>query len=292
MKIFGKKTLLRESPIRLSEGWVAEKLRLSAPEKPAFVIGCGRSGTTILGKSLQQHPQICYLNEQRHLWYSCYPETDISTKYRDQRNGRLFMTAADTRDDATLKLHSLFKLQCIKYHAPQLVDKLPVNSLRISFIKAIFPDARFIHIVRDGREVARSITKKLDRGSWFAKNPIKWAELQQLGREQLHLDVDRLCIENYDKALLEWAVNTHAVVTAMDSGADEDFMEVSYQSFIDEPIASIRRCIDFLGLDQSSKVENYVAANVRRRNKAIKNIDFSDQELAIAGTLLHRYANA
>ena len=35
---------------------------------PVFIIGCGRSGTTILGKTLSNHPKIKYLNERRDLY--------------------------------------------------------------------------------------------------------------------------------------------------------------------------------------------------------------------------------
>ena len=36
---------------------------------PVFIIGCGRSGTTILGDTLSKHPKIEYLNERRDLWH-------------------------------------------------------------------------------------------------------------------------------------------------------------------------------------------------------------------------------
>ena len=50
---------------------------------PVFIIGCGRSGTTILGKTLSSHPEIKYLNERRDLWHKSYPEFNISTHEQD-----------------------------------------------------------------------------------------------------------------------------------------------------------------------------------------------------------------
>ena len=44
---------------------------------PVFSIGCGRSGTTILGNTLSQHPDIKYLNERRDVWHRAYPEFNI-----------------------------------------------------------------------------------------------------------------------------------------------------------------------------------------------------------------------
>jgi hypothetical protein len=62
-------------------GNIARSVYSSLPfpglERPVFIIGCGRSGTTILGATLAQHQLVTYLNEPCHLWFSAYPETDI-----------------------------------------------------------------------------------------------------------------------------------------------------------------------------------------------------------------------
>ncbi|MBN1225030.1 MAG: sulfotransferase [Candidatus Aminicenantes bacterium] len=43
---------------------------------------------------------------------------------------------------------------------PVLIEKLPINNFRLNLILRIFPDARFIHIYRNGLEVARSMDGK------------------------------------------------------------------------------------------------------------------------------------
>jgi hypothetical protein len=44
---------------------------------PVFIIGCGRSGTTILGQVLSAHPEVYYLFEPYHLWAAIDPMTDV-----------------------------------------------------------------------------------------------------------------------------------------------------------------------------------------------------------------------
>src|SRR5436190_22514624 len=44
--------------------------------KPIFILGIGRSGTTILGSLMSIHKDVGFLNEPKALWYSILPETD------------------------------------------------------------------------------------------------------------------------------------------------------------------------------------------------------------------------
>ena len=147
--------------------------------RPVFIIGCGRSGTTILGFALSKHKDVTYLNEPRHLWFSAYPETDIWTPEARTRNGKLVLTATDTEPGKNAKLSQLFQFESIKSGKPILVEKLPVNNFRLEFIQEIFPDAHFIHIYRNGLEVARSIEKRSNAGAWFGANAYKWEKLTE-----------------------------------------------------------------------------------------------------------------
>jgi hypothetical protein len=44
-----------------------------------------------------------------------------------------------------------------------VIDKSPRNCLKVPFLRAIFPEARFVHIIRDGRDVTLSIHKEWQR---------------------------------------------------------------------------------------------------------------------------------
>src|SRR5215212_6691597 len=62
-------------------------LPVQGVSRPVFILGCGRSGTTIFGAALSKHKSITYLNEPRHLWFAAYPETDIWTQRAARRKG-------------------------------------------------------------------------------------------------------------------------------------------------------------------------------------------------------------
>ena len=146
---------------------------------PVFILGCGRSGTTILGNALSRHSKITYLNERRDLWFLAYPETDIWTNKSVKRNGKLLLTAADAETGKSKMLRQLFFEEAAKNKRQLLVEKLPINNFRVDFINEIFPEARFVHIYRNGFEVAKSIEKLSKQGQWYGYNNYKWNLLVQ-----------------------------------------------------------------------------------------------------------------
>jgi len=114
---------------------------------PIFVIGAPRSGTSILGRILSSHPSLCYSNEPRFVWrygndeksdalLPCHLNTGIRDHIRDH-----FSTVVEQGDGT------------------RLLEKHPSNSLRMAFINEIFPDAVFVHVIRDGYESIASIKR-------------------------------------------------------------------------------------------------------------------------------------
>jgi hypothetical protein len=164
---------------------IYSKLPFPGISHPLFIIGCGRSGTTILGRSLSEHRKITYLNEPRHLWFSAFPETDIWTAKAHARNGKLFLTEADADPQKGKKLSRFFRFETIINRKPVLIEKLPINNFRLHFIRQIFPDARFIHIYRNGLEVARSIEKASEKGGCFGSGCYKWKHYNQTKTKSL-----------------------------------------------------------------------------------------------------------
>jgi hypothetical protein len=203
---------LKDGVVDISRS-VYSSLPLPGVDRPVFIVGCGRSGTTILGTALSKHRHIAYLNEPDHLWTRAYPEADVWTARARARGGRLALTAADVERRKSRKLGRLFRFEAIRAGRPVLVEKLPVNNFRLDFIHRIFPDARFVHIYRNGLEVARSIEKVCQQGlaAWFGADSYKWDELAgyAAGREDTK-GLPALCATDFERGLLEWRLSTGA----------------------------------------------------------------------------------
>jgi Sulfotransferase family len=259
---------------------------------PVFIIGCGRSGTTILGKSLSKHRKITYLNEPRHIWFSAYPETDIWTSKAHSRNGKLVLTGADFDLKKSKKLSRLFRFMTIVRRRPVFVEKLPINNFRLNFIHKIFPDARFIHIYRNGLEVARSIGKACKSMKWFGANSYKWHMLTHYARNSHDTkDLPELCSTDYDKGLLEWRLSTETVVTFLRSLLETAFIEVNYNEFTDNPVETISKLIEFIDVDHDPNVEAFVSDRVIRKSSRLGSETISEKDLIIGGKLLQLSAD-
>jgi hypothetical protein len=255
-------------------------------EKIVFILGCGRSGTTILGRSLSCHPKITYLHEPRHLWSACYPETDIWSHMAIGRKGKLVLTAEDVREKDSHHLSKLFLNEAIKTGKPILVEKLPINNFRLRFIYSIFPEANFIHILRNGIEVAKSIEKRVPLG-WFGYNNYKWNLLVDHARSQSHtFEIVDVCTNDYERGLLEWRLSLEAIYSFVPTIPKESFLEITYDDFVDNPLEVMQKILNFIDLNDSNEVDKFLIKNIQRRSKKVAPNEYSDKDKIIGGRFL------
>jgi hypothetical protein len=122
---------------------------LKSLKKIVFITGCGRSGTTILENILNCHPEIAEWYEPYYLW-----ERYFSVEDNDIWPERCLTEAAGKA------IYKEFERFSRKSKKPIVLDKSPYHTFNISIINKIFPDAKWIHIVRDGRDVTLSLRKE------------------------------------------------------------------------------------------------------------------------------------
>ena len=252
-----------------------------------FIIGCGRSGTTVLGRTLSVHPAVTYLGEPRKLWASAYPQTDIWSAEAPGRQGKLHLTAADAPRSQSMELRRLFWLETTKAQKTRLVEKLPINTFRIRFIQQIFPEARFVHIYRNALEVARSIAKASENGGWFGVNAYKWDQLVEYALSASRTEeLPALCSTPRDKGLLEWRLSTEAAVEALEELPDDVSFELSYAELMEHPVRAVSAVLDFAELDPDPAVEDFARHNIRRRTSQLDLEDASANDRRLGGELL------
>lgn len=124
---------------------------------PILLVGSPNSGTQILGRAISMHPAIGNRSEARLLWDKDFHKKDNDT----------LKTAGDVRRADRIRLSGNFCYYQWRSGKPIVLNRHPENSLRIHFMKRIFPAAKIIHIVRDGRAAVcsnyRSAKRKKDR---------------------------------------------------------------------------------------------------------------------------------
>jgi hypothetical protein len=143
-------------------------------DSPIFIIGSGRSGTTLLRNMLNAHPRIHIAFEPHFYWYQSLfrkrrPAREFLDYYfqtphfRWQRVDprRVLAQLPDglRRDQLGVAFAAVLRERASRYGRVRFGDKTPAHAASLKQIFADFPDARAIHIVRDPRATAASLAR-------------------------------------------------------------------------------------------------------------------------------------
>lgn len=136
-------------------------------ERPLFVVCAPRSGSTMLFQALSQAPRLYTLGRENYSVLEGVPA--LHPRERGFDSNRL--DAADASDDviATLRARYLDELRDREGRPPagvpvRMMDKTPKNALRVPFLAKIFPEAQFVFLQRDPRQVLSSMIEAWQSG--------------------------------------------------------------------------------------------------------------------------------
>lgn len=248
--------------------------RLGRVEAPIFIVGMGRSGTTLLGKLLSLHPEVGFLNEPKALWHVAIGREDIVGSY-DRRPARYRLGSADAGWRERRRLGRLFAAYLRWTRRHRLVDKNPEGVFRADFLRAIFPDARFLIAIRDGRAVCRSVERwserhrRVRRGEvhdWWGVGRRKWRLLvEQVATGEpdfAPLASELLCLEEQQQmAALEWILSSRYAQRCVE--AADDALAVRYEDLTAAPLPTLATILDFCHLTQDERIATYCRNGVR-----------------------------
>lgn len=202
-------------------------------DKPIFVIGCSRSGTTLFVDMFARHADLANWSEAPQVFELdyCNPEIDHIKSEQDA-------TPFHTR-----RIKTLFALYTSLKSKKRFVNKHPENSLRLSFLKTIFPDALFIHIIRDGRAVVRSSYAQTVKETLRQKFPLGWFPKPPGWRAYRDLPVVLQFAH-------QWvAIVNHIRQVAFETLSTDNYLEISYEHFCKDPHTVLRSVDLFCGLN-------------------------------------------
>ena len=238
-----------------------------------------------MGKLLSQHSQIAYLHEPRHIW--CYePKTDIWSEKAQLHGGKLNLTANDFTDYAATRIYRQFAVEVRSHRAQRLVEKLPINSFRISFINRLFPDSLFVHIIRNGIEVAQSIAKRAEVIPWFGYGNYKWQLLSEYACGRGEGELVPLCTDNLLKGMLEWRLSVSSGIEGLASLPAERSLNVRYEDLIQDPHRVCDSLESFIGLNPSGEMRQFAATQIYRRSSSASTVSLSPVMCQIGADLL------
>jgi tetratricopeptide (TPR) repeat protein len=121
--------------------------------RPVFIVGLPRSGTTLAEQILASHSQVFAVGE-RPFVSQLFEELPIVMNVK--KPPVKCVGGMDRRAVETSARTYMEQMNALDGGAPRVVDKTPENYLHLGFITALFPRARLIHCRRDLRDVAVS----------------------------------------------------------------------------------------------------------------------------------------
>jgi hypothetical protein len=210
--------------------------------KPVFIIGSPRSGTSALTWSLGQHPNLYPLEET--VWFGPLGrEAEQAFELGSARGARSqlsamgitrerFMRGLGNAIDAMIMEHrfrpaddverktSFTLIRRSKDPKERWVDGTPENSNCVEQLRALFPEASFIHLLREPELVIRSL-----------------GNFDRIGGEP----------QIADEACREWLRHVRACLAAESAMPAGRIMRLAHRDLAEDPKDAIRRCLSFLG---------------------------------------------
>lgn len=238
-------------------------------EKPVFIVGTGRSGTTILGVVLSMHRDVGYLNEPKALWHAIYPDEDVIGTY-SKTEGRFYLHAGDVSNQVAENAHKLYGAYLACVASQRVVDKYPELIFRIPFVRRIFPNAKFIFLVRNGWDTCYSIKRWSQRlgenksgkiHDWWGVDNRKWKLLveQVILKDKAYAgltDIVHQFKNHIDMAMLEWIVTMREGMKQIQANPG-CILPVKFEEFTQQPEKILNRILNFCNLTEDQKVYNY-----------------------------------
>jgi protein-tyrosine sulfotransferase len=221
---------------------------------PLFIISSGRSGTTLMRSMLAASGEIAIPAETQiiHILAAKFPilfglgwkelSHAIIADFESTSNFSLWETnlapAYKRTEEIPTKERSLARIidEVFKTYtsekfpeAKQWGDQSPIHTFSLPYIQKVFPKARYIHMLRDGRDVISSYMIKRNTN-------------------QSH---------DLNEAIYRWKTSIKRTKELKKSIPSNRYLEVRYEDLVRQPEEELRRVSQFLGIEYTSKMLDY-----------------------------------
>lgn len=201
-----------------------------------FVLGCQKSGTTWLERLLDGHPQLACGGEGHIGDLLANLLQQAANAYNAQGMANWKLGDEDLLSLIRVAGDRILNRYIERRDKPDLKavgDKSPEYALAMPVLDRLYPNAKYIHIIRDGRDACVS----------------GWAHLQRAGHQSQFAR-----FEDYAEYFAQhhWV---RYIVTAQEVGAQlgDRYLEVRYESLKADPEAKVERLLEFLGVDSDEQ---------------------------------------
>lgn len=226
-------------------------------ERPVFIVSSPRSGSTMLFESLAQAPGVFTIGDESHGLIEGVEA--FSPPARGWESNRL--DGSDAAPAAVAELRRRFRAELRDRDArrppagpARMLEKTPKNALRIPLLAAAFPEAHFIYLFREPREVLASMMEAWASGHfrtysnlpgwpgppWSLLLTPGWRELK--GRPLAEIVAD------------QWAKTTAILLDDLEALGADRWTAVDYGRLTADPKGELARLLDAVSLGADERV--------------------------------------
>lgn len=248
-------------------------------ERPIFIIGAARSGTTLLGNLLSQHKNLAYWEEPKYIWRYGNPAASHDARSADEAN-----------EEVRKYIGKRFARFTMQRNKQRFIEKTPSNCFRVPFMNAVFPNGLFIHLQRDGRDAAASASKhwlsrpepgRLAQRIRYAEIPLRDSPyylssafsnviLRALRPNTVRTwgprfpGIDKVVHEQglLAACAMQWFLSVQAARQELAKIAPERVFNLDYEAFVSSPDVWIAKLLAFCGLEHDPAVYEYAKREI------------------------------
>jgi hypothetical protein len=253
---------VRRNVPRLAQPLSLALPRSPAPQRPIFVIGCPRSGTSALLELLLCSPELGWLHHEGHALWDPYH----SLKGRGWDSDALGAEDVSERERAYVYLAVRMFVRDRRF-----IDKTTENCLRIGYLRELFPDATFVFLRRRAADNVNSLIEAWKARPRFVKYRLperlegigeisgeRWSfALIEGWRELRSAPLEEICARQYIAC-------NEAVLDARHDVESSRWVDVAYEDLVASPVETAERLCVSLDLAFDPAIEEHAAAFHRR----------------------------
>lgn len=222
-------------------------------DRPVFIVNPPRSGSSLLFETLAQAPDVYTVGGESHgviegVRGLGLPAQNFDSNRLDERHAR-----PEILNELRMRFHTMLRDRDGK-PAPEgrirMLEKTPKNALRIPFLAKVFPEARFIFLYRDPRQVLSSMMEAWESGrfvtyqqlpGWTGERP--WSLLLTPGwRDLANQPLERV-------VAAQWASAMQVMLDDLEALPADRWTTARYDALMADPNAEITRLCEAVGFD-------------------------------------------
>jgi hypothetical protein len=250
-----------------------------------FVVGTGRCGSTLVQEIISKHRDVGFISNiddrlaalhSLGRWNSMVfrsPLGNMTAKGRPRfapseayrlissevspiyANSSRDLSAADVTPWLRRQFEDFFDKRIETQGKPNFVHKYTGWS-RLGFFSEIFPEARFVHVVRDGRAVANSWLQMPWWGGYRGPENWQWGALSDAyAKEWLDSGQSYVTL-----AAIGWKLLMDSFEASRVALSQGQYLEVKYESLLSEPEQTMKSICAFSGVEWNASFQRHVAA--------------------------------